>query len=66
MATIGDRIRECREVLGLNQSGLARSLGTNQPLVSRWERNKTKPSPNYLYKLAERLSVDPLWILFGK
>lgn len=37
-------IREARRRAGLTQAGLARRLGTRQPVVARWESGDRSPS----------------------
>lgn len=56
---VGRRIRQAREVLGLNQEDLATRLGgrTSQGLISMWERGRASPSRENLVLLAGALGV---------
>jgi len=42
--TPGERIKEVRESLGLNQREFAKMLGVAYTIQNRWERNKQEPS----------------------
>src|SRR5437588_6696428 len=50
-------LRHEREVRGWSQAELAEEVGTDQKVVSRWERGISHPSPYFRKKLIE---------LFGK
>src|SRR5437868_13006824 len=50
-------LRHEREVRGFSQEEVAREIGTDQKVVSRWERGISRPSPYFRRKLIE---------LFGK
>jgi transcriptional regulator with XRE-family HTH domain len=38
----GERLRECRERLGLTQAELAHEVGVRSDTLSRWEREERK------------------------
>jgi transcriptional regulator with XRE-family HTH domain len=64
----GDRIRELRERrLGLTQSEFASKLESRRgkspdPVnISRWEREVSEPSLNYLRQMAELGGVPVTW-----
>jgi len=61
--TLGDRIREARKALKLNQVDLAARLGTTQGVVSMWETGARKPTINGLAALATALDVTTDWLL---
>ncbi len=63
--TVGERIRLARMRKGMLVTELAHTLGVSQPLVSRWESDKTSPMEHIL-KIAEVLQVSPLWLLTGQ
>lgn len=52
MSTIGDRIRQRRHELGLNQPELARKVGVSKVSVSQWEGNASGVSGKNLLALA--------------
>ena len=54
---LGERIKECRERVGLSQSELARRLGLNRVNVSSWESGAYKPALENLAALAEHLQT---------
>jgi len=51
---IGKLIRELRLETGLTQEKFAAALGIAYPTISRWENNRTQPSPMAL-KLIEKM-----------
>ncbi len=53
-----DRLRDLRSERGLNQSELAKELGTTQRRVSYWETGKVEPDLVSLCKLAEYFGVS--------
>lgn len=64
METIGDRVTERRNALGLNQVQLAALVGKKQQNIQQLEDGVVK-SPRYLLKLAEALGVTPHWLETG-
>jgi transcriptional regulator with XRE-family HTH domain len=60
----GSLVREARRRHGLDQAELARRVGTEQPAISRIERNVVSPSLDTLNRLfeamGETLSVTPV------
>jgi transcriptional regulator with XRE-family HTH domain len=58
---VGERIRDRRLELGLNQRQLAERIpndAVNNQRVSDWERGVHQPSERHLVQLAEALEVD--------
>jgi transcriptional regulator with XRE-family HTH domain len=49
------RFREIRKRAGLSQPDVARAVGTDPPMVSRWETGKSQPGRAYALKLADLL-----------
>lgn len=48
--------------LGLTQSEVASAVGTNQSVVSRWERGERKPDPEKRAKLEDLYAIGwRLW-----
>jgi tetratricopeptide (TPR) repeat protein len=56
-ASLGERLRDLRVEHGLTQQELAGEFCTKE-YVSQIERGRTRPTPEMLGRLAERLSVD--------
>ena len=50
--SIGQRIKELREELGLSQMALSNATGISQSAIARWEVCKTEPTASSLYILA--------------
>lgn len=63
-ATLGERIRRVRKGWGWSQDRLAKALGTDQQVVSYWERDQMPPSRAFmklildLFRLPEAAMVD--------
>lgn len=62
--TIGQRLREEREALGLSQPKFAVLASTTKQTVFSWESNKTAPSAAQLAAFAEA-GVDVGYVLTG-
>jgi tetratricopeptide (TPR) repeat protein len=63
-AALGDRVRLLRRTAGLSQSELARGRFSKE-YVSQIERGKTRPTPETLEWLAERLDTDREFLEHG-
>lgn len=62
---IGDRIRQVREKLGLNQENFAKKLGFSQAaVVSKYEKGRI-PGKDVLDKIALMGQVSVEWLLHG-
>ncbi|MEC8919215.1 MAG: S24 family peptidase [Pseudomonadota bacterium] len=63
---IGDRIRERRRELGLNQPQLGKLVGRTKGAVSQWESGTVKPDRDSLISLARVLRCTHEWLMDGK
>jgi tetratricopeptide (TPR) repeat protein len=63
-ARLGDRVRLLRVASGLTQTELAGERFSKE-YVSQIERGKTRPTPETIAWLAERLNVDPAYLSSG-
>lgn len=63
--TLGQRIRQRRKQIGLNQSGLSKAASVSGSSISLWENDNTAPRGANLHKLATALQCSPAWILYG-
>jgi tetratricopeptide (TPR) repeat protein len=63
-ARLGDRVRLLRVAAGLTQTELAGDRFSKE-YVSQIERGKTRPTPETIAWLAERLNVDPGFLSSG-
>ena len=62
---IGDRIRERRKELGLNQPQLGKLIGRTKGAVSQWESGQVKPDRDSLIKLQDVLKCSQTWLMTG-
>ena len=51
--SLGERIKRCRQNVGLSQEKIAELVGVSRQAVTKWERNQSAPSTENLFKLAE-------------
>lgn len=65
MGSIGSRLREERERLGLNQSDFAVAAGTTRKSQFNYETDARRPDADYLASIAVA-GVDVLYILTGQ
>ena len=63
MPDLGDRIKHCREKLGLTQKELAKKADLSVVQLSRYETNARKPDPDALKQLADSLDVSVDYLL---
>lgn len=63
---IGQRIKELRNSLKLNQKVFGEGTGLTQGGVSLYEKGKRIPDPGILVDIAEFCNVTVDWILTGK
>lgn len=65
--TIGSRIKQARQSLGLSQAELADALGITRSACSQWEADVgTGPRRVRLERLAELLEVSYEWLATGR
>lgn len=56
--SFGKKIQEARKKRGLSQNEVAKKLGTQAPVIGRYERDEAKPSVEAAAKLASLLGVS--------
>ena len=61
---IGERIREERSRLDLNQSDMADIAGVGKRTIIDWEKDRSSPTAQHLVKLSA-VGVDTTYILTG-
>jgi transcriptional regulator with XRE-family HTH domain len=64
--TLGKRIKERRQALGLTQQQLAEALGVTPQHISVIEQDKRAPSLSSLARMAEQLGVTVDFLVAGK
>ncbi|NNE24950.1 MAG: helix-turn-helix domain-containing protein [Rhizobiales bacterium] len=63
--TLGERVSEAREALGLSLEEAAQRLAVKKATLKSWEAGRTQPRPNKLQMLAGVLGVPFSWLLNG-
>lgn len=63
LVSLGGKIRERREKLGLKQHDIANALDLSPQAVSKWERGENAPDVTVLKPLARLLGVSVDWLL---
>lgn len=64
--SLGQRIRQRREVLGITQQNLAQALGLTPQHISAIEQDKRTPSLSSLARLSQELGVTTDYLVSGK
>ncbi len=64
--TIGERIKECRNSLGMSQEELAEILYMKQNTICRYERDEHDIPASNVVALARALNTTPDYLLLGK
>jgi transcriptional regulator with XRE-family HTH domain len=64
--TIGKRIRQIRDQIGLNQNDLAEHMGCGRSNISLIENGKNFPSGNILIALKSKYNVSLDWLFSGQ
>jgi transcriptional regulator with XRE-family HTH domain/quercetin dioxygenase-like cupin family protein len=57
VSSLGERLREERQRLGVSLRGLARDVGVSASMISQIETGKTKPSVSTLYSIVSVLGI---------
>lgn len=63
MASFSDRMRLYRTMRELTQEDVAKRLGTNKQMVSRYEKGDIIPRMDKAVEIAEKLRVDLFWLI---
>lgn len=63
MYTIGQRIKNFRESIGLSQKDLANMIGVRSSRLSNWEQGLNRPDVDTLILICKALHVSPSKIL---
>ncbi|MCH2075634.1 MAG: helix-turn-helix domain-containing protein [Rhodobacteraceae bacterium] len=65
-ATLGDRITNAREGVGLSQEDLADKLGIELSTLRDWEEDLSEPRANRLAMLSGVFNVSLRWLMTGQ
>lgn len=63
--SIGERIQKLRHANGWTQAELANLADCSKQLVSAWEAGRSEITVSSVVLLAQRLGIDPRWLLLG-
>ena len=63
--SIGRRIRQCRQALGITQNQLGKLIGVTGSFVGHIERAEKVPSLETVARLSAELGVTMDWLVFG-
>ena len=63
--TLGERIREARKRVGMSQELLAERMEVSRQAVAKWESDRSAPSAERLFRLAEVLGTTTQFLLWG-
>lgn len=55
----GENLKRIRQEKGVSQRMLAQMLSIDESNISKWENNKISPQVAWVYKIAEKLEVNP-------
>lgn len=62
---VGNRVRQIRARMGLNQRDFASRLGISSGGISQIESGKTMPGGDFLLRIYQEFDVDITWLLSG-
>jgi len=64
-ATVGQRMRQRREALGISQSRLGRHLGLTFSQIQKYEKGSNRVGAGRLFQIASYLQVTPSYFFEG-
>lgn len=59
---IGERIREARKAIGMNQTDLGAAVGTTFQQIQKYERGVNRIAASRLYEMCKVLKIDMMSI----
>lgn len=62
----GERLVKARELLGFKQSEFAAKINLAAQSLARYEKNRVKPSVEFITKLTNMFKINSNWLLTGK
>jgi transcriptional regulator with XRE-family HTH domain len=67
MTTFGERFKEVREALSLDQKAFGKAMGVaGRDTISRWERGLGFPSANILAVMRQKYRINIDWLISGE
>ena len=61
-----ERLKEAREKLGFNQNEFAENLQLAPQSLASYEKNKVKPTIEFIEKLTNMFMINSNWLINGK
>lgn len=65
MSVTSDRIKEAMSLRGVTQSELSEKTKIGKSSISTYLKGAYEPKQRNLYKIAQVLDVDPVWLMGG-
>jgi transcriptional regulator with XRE-family HTH domain len=62
---MGERLKEGRELRGLDQLSVSRESGISRAMISDFERGERAMMAEHIFKLSDSLKIRPEWLLTG-
>ena len=62
----GERLVKARKTLDYNQNDFAKKLEIASQSLGRYEKNKVKPSIEFIHKLTDVFNINSNWLISGK
>lgn len=66
MNSLGDRITEIIDTLGITKTAFAKRLNVSQPLVSMYCNGTSRPSDRTISDICEKFNVNEVWLRTGE
>ena len=66
LGTVGARIRDSREMMGMSQAQLAENMGTTLETVQSWEFDEVTPRGSLRKEIGRQLRTNYEWLLKGE
>jgi transcriptional regulator with XRE-family HTH domain len=63
---LGARLRQARRWCGASQKRLAAASGVSESTLARYEKGRTRPRSEQLYRVVQALSADLEFLLLGE
>ncbi len=63
--TLGQRLKQAREYVGMSQLALSRKSGVTQQMISKLESGRAEKTAD-VFSLAATLNVSPAWLDHGE
>ena len=58
-SSFGINLRKIRQEKGISERELAQMLAISKSIISRWENSRVYPQVIWIYRIADKLGVNP-------